>query len=383
MPGRWLVPLALLTACGTGSSAPDPVVRTDSAGVAIVVSGGDDRPLPWRFEEVWRAGGAADERLALPKLAAHEVAGGPDGRVYVLDAAARRVLAFSPRGELVDTLGREGGGPGELESPLALDVDDDGVVAVYDFARGGLVRWSASGEVLGGLPIDAMVWGPKVEVADDGALFATFEGRAGASTRLGLLSWRPDTARTLTEFTSAPHQPADFPTCGQQGALVSPFFSPELLWDADGDHVAATTGPAFVIDLYRDGRRVRSVRREIPPRPVTEAMALQHAGDGVHFGAVDCTIPPDEAVRGYGYADVLPAVGALSLAPGGEVWARRGRVADEGARADVFGSDGGYLGTLPAGSPFPVAFLPDDRIVAVETDSLDVPVVVVYRVVRS
>jgi len=49
---------------------------------------------------------------------------------------------------------------------------------------------------------------------------------------------------------------------------------------------------------------------------------------------------------------------------------------------DAFASDGEYVSTLPPGSPFPSAFLPDDRIVAVDTDSLDVPRITVYRITR-
>lgn len=382
MNRRWVAVTVFLTACGTGPGASDRVQRTDSAGVEIVVSAGADRILPWRLEPVWRAGGADDERLAVPALAAHEVSGGPDGRVFVLDGAGRRVLVFSPGGELVDTLGREGGGPGELESPMALSVAGDGVVAVYDFARGGLVRWSAEGEVLDVVRMDDLFWGPGMEVTDHGVVFATFEGRTESATRLGLLSWSPDSARTLARFTSAPLRPADFPSCGQQGTLVAPLFSPELLWSAAGRQVAVTTDAAYVIDVHQGGDRARSVRRDVPPRPVTQEMALRHVGDGVHFGAVECTIPPAEAVRGYGYGEVLPSLEAVSLSPEGEVWALRGRVADEPGRTDVFGSDGAYLGTLPPGSPFPAAFLPDGGIVAVEMDYLDVPVVAVYRVIR-
>lgn len=71
-----------------------------------------------------------------------------------------------------------------------------------------------------------------------------------------------------------------------------------------------------MIDMYEDDRLVRSVRREVAPREVTEEMALRQVGDGLHFCAVDCVIPPEEAVRGHGYADVLPAVSALSTCGG-------------------------------------------------------------------
>lgn len=386
-PGRLdlrLVPVVLAAACGSGSSASDEAVRLDSAGVEIVANAGEDRALSWRLEPLWRIGGFEDERLGLAGLAAHEVAADRSGRVHVLDRADRRVHILSPEGGLVGTLGREGGGPGELESPMAIAIDgDESVVAVYDFAKGGLVRWSAEGEVLEGVDIDAMFWGPELEAANGSVIFATFEGRSGASTRLGLLSWSPEAEHTLARFTSAALHPADFPTCGQQGALVAPLFAPELVWDAAGDRVAVNTRASYVIDVYEANRLARSIRRAVSPREVTDEMGLRQVGDGLYFGAVDCTIPPAEAVRGHGYADVLPGLTALALAPAGDVWALRGRVEGEPNRIDVFGSDGSYIGTLPPGAPFPAAFLPGDRIVAVETDSFDVPVIVAYQVDRS
>lgn len=378
-----LVPFLLVAACGFGASESGETVRTDSAGVEIVTNPGEDRALPWRLEPLWRIGGFEDERLRLTGLEAHEIAADRSGRVYVLDSSGGRVLILSPEGELVGTLGRKGGGPGELESPMAISVDQDDAVAVYDVAKGGLVRWSANGEVLERVGIDAVFWGPKLETTGGGVLFATFESRDDASTRLGLLSWSPDTAQTLARFTSAALRPADFPTCGQQGALVSPVFSPDLVWDAEGARVAVNTAAPYVIDLYEENRLARSIRRGVAPREVTEEMALRHVGEGLYFGAVDCTIPPAEAVRGHGYADVLPGVTALRLSPEDEVWALRGHVRDEPNRIDVFRSDGSYLGTLPPGAPVPAAFLPGDRIVAVERDSLDVPVIVAYQVVRS
>ncbi len=49
---------------------------------------------------------------------------------------------------------------------------------------------------------------------------------------------------------------------------------------------------------------------------------------------------------------------------------------------DVFQKDGQYLGTLPAGAPFPAALLPDGRIAAYGMDELDVGRIVIYRVGR-
>lgn len=387
MTGREMLRLAavgLAVACGSDASDGAAPARTDSAGVEILTHTGADRVLSWRFEPLWRMGGYQDERLQLAGLAAHELAADGAGRIYVLDQAGRQVHILSAGGELLGALGRPGAGPGELEAPMALAVDrGEGVVAVYDFGKGGLVRWSPEGEVLEAVVPEAVFWGPKLEVGRDRVLFTTFRGRTDASTQLALIASSPTSQDTLARFTGPALRRADFPSCGQRGTLVSPLFAPELLWDSQDGRVAVNAGAPYVIDVYEGNRLVRSVRRDLAPREATDAMALRELGDGLYFGAVDCTIPPGEALRGHGYAEVLPEVAALALSPGGELWVLRGAVKGEPNRIDVFRSDGGFRGTLPAGTPFPAAFLPDDRIATVELDSMDVPVVAVYRVVGT
>jgi hypothetical protein len=76
----------------------------------------------------------------------------------------------------------------------------------------------------------------------------------------------------------------------------------------------------------------------------------------------------------------MPAIGAVALDPRGRVWIQRGRVPGEEVPTDVFTLEGDYVGTLPAGSPFPIVFIGDDRIGSVETDDLDVSRLVIHRV---
>ena len=87
-----------------------------------------------------------------------------------------------------------------------------------------------------------------------------------------------------------------------------------------------------------------------------------------------------------GFAPVVPAISGLAVAPDGTLWVRRGRVNGEPEPAvDVYGADGEYTGTLPPGSPFPVAFAGRAtayRVVALEptdTGSIDI---VLYEIVR-
>lgn len=63
------------------------------------------------LEEVWRAGGESDDVFfgLVPRVAADR-----QGRVYVLDSQLCTVYVYSPEGELLRTLFREGEGPGEV-----------------------------------------------------------------------------------------------------------------------------------------------------------------------------------------------------------------------------------------------------------------------------
>jgi hypothetical protein len=53
------------------------------------------------------------------------------------------------------------------------------------------------------------------------------------------------------------------------------------------------------------------------------------------------------------------------------------------ARIDVFDPEGVYLGTLPEGHPWPVAFAPPDRILFVEQDDMDIQRLVIADLVTD
>lgn len=70
-------------------------------------------PARLALEELWRIGGAADEEArGLFFGAVTETVADPAGNVYVLDTQMMHVVVVSPEGAIVDTLGREGEGPG-------------------------------------------------------------------------------------------------------------------------------------------------------------------------------------------------------------------------------------------------------------------------------
>ena len=53
-----------------------------------------------------------------------------EGNLYVLDTGNHRIQKFSPEGEYLATIGRQGQGPGEFHFPTSLDIDGDGNLIV-------------------------------------------------------------------------------------------------------------------------------------------------------------------------------------------------------------------------------------------------------------
>ena len=113
---RRMIPSLLLSlslainACGSADTSSD-VIRTDSAGIEIVVSSGINRPLEWGFHEEFSLGGTDDGPESFYRVSLGSVRADAQGNLYIMDGANSRVTVFSPEGEFIRFMGGEGGGP--------------------------------------------------------------------------------------------------------------------------------------------------------------------------------------------------------------------------------------------------------------------------------
>jgi hypothetical protein len=373
-----LVPILVALAGCAGTDTPGTVVRTDSAGFTIVTSAGPDLPAPFALEREWSVGGMGSD-VELTEILPWHVAAGPGGRVYLLDRAGRRILVLGAGGAAEDTLGRGGGGPGELMQPVAVAVSPDGTLGVWDQGRGAVVAWR-DGEPLAARRVAASFWGPDLRLLRDGVAFVT---RSRESPAQRLVVTDSAVATALVELDGVPDRPAEFPTCGIRGIPVSPLFAPELNWDVVGEAIVASVSADYEIRVVHPSGGATAIwRRAVERRPVTEAVALREVGDGLHIPVADCTVPPAEVVRGRGYADAMPAIRRLAVDPEGRTWVLRGGPTEEPNVVDIFDRDGAYAGTLARDAPAPVAFPSPDRVVGLETDDLGVRVLTSWRIRR-
>ncbi len=380
---------AWLAACAGGpDAAPGPVAdRIDSAGVEIVINPGADRALPWRFEVVEEIAGGEVDTLLQAGWQAVRVGASADGRLWIGDLSFGhgRLFRVEPGSGALVPVGRNGGGPGEYELPGAMAVAPSGEVAVVDFGKQALVRFAPDASPLPELRWQAFGDGMPGLVAYVPGGFVVHMTSREDSTTVGRLVLATPVASELVRLAEPSVRDVLYDSCRVVFAQA-PLFSPELTWAAGDSGVVWAAGTGYDLAVWRDGRVVRRIRRDLPPRVATRELARQQVGEGQRIGFDDrpaCTIPPDEVLEKRGYQPTIPAIAQVAMTGDGSLWVRRLTVTGEMPLLDVFDPTGAYVGTVAGSYPWPQAWLPGGDLVAVMPDSSELPVVMRYRVVED
>jgi len=383
---RCIAAVATLTAVGCGRTErvrSADTTRADSAGITIISYRGSDRPLEWEFRESWKVGGAAEGVEPFFGVTPEGIATDSVGNVYVLDAGNFRVSVWNASGVYLRSVGKEGDGPGELEYPLGLVVLPGGSVMVRDPTKRHPVEYTPAGGVADGkwkLPGQV---GPQMGYTDQGLLFV-LRTQIGDRVNFGLLAQALEDTVRLAEIEVGVSSPSKLKSCGLQLPGLPPVLAPTLRWTSGAQDVLVSEGAAYTIRWLRKGALLRLIRRDIPLRVTTRAVALEEVGEGLRVrterGEIVCSA--EEVVDHLGMAPHVPLIESLRLV-GDQLWVTRRRIADSPSLTDVFDSSGEYVGTLGPGVPTPIAALPDGRVVSLETDEFGRQRVVVYEVVGS
>lgn len=273
----YLMAVVVVMACDDGErlAANANTVRTDSAGIEIVQHAGPDRPLLWQTEELWRVGGADDDRLTASRLYRRHVDVGENGTVYLLDPTANQMLVISQEGEIRSTLGRPGRGPGELSRPFGVAVGPNGTVWVFDRAKSAFVGWGRDGEVLPERRVQQLVWGQNLAVNADGIYYETREPISSDPEQQKLRRLGSDSSIVVLSYSAPESKPGSYPSCPAFQVSAPPLFSHDLTWGASGAHLVLAPQLDYRIELYRSGDRLRSIRRQVEPLPLDDEAAAK------------------------------------------------------------------------------------------------------------
>lgn len=340
-----------------------------------------DAPLAWTFHRAWSVGGSGDQGgVSLSALQPFQVATDGIDRVYVLDRSEARVLVLGGNGELETAWGRKGEGPAEMVDPWGLWVARDGSVVVTDLGSRRLVRWEPNGMSLDPVRIMVHLDGPQVVLQDSTLWYTTVARSEENQHEYQLRSDGPDGTAIIARLERQPRRVANFPSCHAEDISVQPLFAPTIHWSWSGGRLAVNASDQYMIERIGPAGARDTVRRDIEPTPATTTLAEHEAADWLMN---DCVVAVPEVVNGAGFMPTIPVVQDVLLAPEGELWVKRRGEPGGSDRIDVFAADRTYLGTLPLGTPFPLAFLGSARFVTVGKDSLDVPVVEAYDIERN
>ena len=361
----------LAVGCGGGGAQPRSSSR-DSAGVQIKAVERNERPLKWRADTVRLLGGAESGFQSFYRVRNALVDVDPAARIYVLDQIARRVVVFDSSGAFVKSMGRKGGGPGELQDPLAVAVSNAGEVVVHDMSKGALVRFDSSGRALPEVQFPAAtihIYLRQVDVVDAAFVVWMRDLYIGTDDRRTRLLWigGRDTV-DLVSLGIGRTSTAPYPKCGMTFTTTVPL-SPFIYWSQSGKRVAVAAWGDDRIDVFDDDHMAFSLRLGPRRSTISEGEAIKQLEAFGYHGP--CGASPRVAVRKHGFYPLPQHIRAVAVAPDGALWVKR--ITSRGnLRIDVLDATGTPVGVLPGTFPMPVAFLPDGRPLIQVRDSLDV-----------
>jgi len=334
------------------------------------------------FRRDFVVGGIDDPSVQLTLVFPQHVLVDGRGGFAVLNAQEAYVAQFDGNGRLVRKLGRKGGGPGELQFPLAVSSDSLGQVWVFDVTKRALVGYGPSGAALpevsarGRGLLQRFAWLP------DGAVLLE---RTRADTTVLLRVHGPDTA-VVARMVGETARPVDRTACGLRGETRRPVFSADFSWAARNDVIAYIADGEFGVTIVRGNGPPRRLQRQATPPPATADLARRALGGGDSVFINDrgwCTTPVSVILAGAGVAARVPAYQRVLIDASSRVWAIRYPLPGANPEADIFDIERGYVGTVALGPRRPVAFLSDGRMISLERDPSDVPLLTVYALAWS
>ncbi len=302
------------------------------------------------LQELWRVG--SDEDVFFGEVAA--VIGDKKGRVYVLDSRQSQVFAFDSTGQLMQTLSREGDGPGEVRHAADIFFTADTNMAIVRSFPAEFIYLDQAGTPAGQTRIPAL--GTKGE----GTYFLSDATRTGADSSEDIVlsggsdlmgGTQPEQVRFIARFTSGANEVTryheDRMVRGHNSALVErnnyfPYGDLHCV-GSDGKVYLAPDRNSYRIEVYAPGgesfmtieRDFQSRKRGKLERDLVEAgyggHANRHGGDAQF--KVEATAPDIEA---------------LHITADGLLWVQHSRsYVDQPAGVmltyDVFGPDGRLL----------------------------------------
>ena len=326
---------------------PSSAVAQDAAAAKQVMNPAKAPAGPETIElkELWRVGGYDDEEVLFGVIT--DIITDADGNFYMLDSQLSEVQVYSPDGEYLRTIGREGEGPGEFRGAFNLLLLPSGDIGVLQTFPSKVIGLTPAGD-----PADDFLL-PETE--GDVGFKALFQARnAGDQLAVVFILTQPSEAgftqkNVLSLFDADGENERRLHSQDSSLVVSDPVFA-ESVWDtfrarwtsgSDGKVYSAIDFGEYKITAWgSDGKISHVINRDYAEHERTEEQSARILGI---FQGFTRQIPIPNL-----RFDIEPKwnpVAALSAREDGTLWVRTSRgnfglPEDEAARYDVFDNDG-------------------------------------------
>jgi hypothetical protein len=320
----------------------------DRDGVPAVVNTqrpGEGRQI-WKLRELWRVSSEDDDELLIGRI--QDAIAGSDGTLYLLDQQLAQIHVFSPAGQYLRSLSREGDGPGETRNPMAVILPPGGGLGLVQAFPARIVTIDFEGNPLS--PINLRSAGASMgtdrlalSVRSRGGTLA-YSGRTFSIQREGprpknlLMICEPDGEERISVIEKESGSPAET----RKWVEKDEYFVHRGRWNLgpDGRIYAAPKRDTYAIHVYgEDGRLERIIERDYHARRRTEE---DKAGMGISMATPDGELEIDNVI-----ADLDPCVSGIRVSETGDIWVEHSR-SNRGLPLgvfqvqDIFDGDGHY-----------------------------------------
>jgi 6-bladed beta-propeller len=184
--------------------------------------------------------------------------------IYALDMKEIKVKVFDKTGKFLRSFGKKGKGPGEIESPMRMEMTRDGKIAIDDMGNNKLIFFGLDGTCLKELPTGKYWALIRFKFDSPGNIYA--ETRAYEETRMTseLKKFDPE-FKPLATFASFEEKRPD----RRNISAFSPSFSLQMRRDDLLVYAIDETDKYVLMVMGTDGKTVRRILKDYDPVKIT------------------------------------------------------------------------------------------------------------------
>jgi len=320
-----------------------------------------------------QAGLRLDRRLTLPVGdavffgAASDADRWEDGRIAVLDGLAKAVYVFDAGGSVIDTIGREGAGPGEMRLAANLAIGPDGRLAVVDITNARITVWSNTGEYLQSVRVRPGWTGVRHLTWDAGGLTYKVSTFGSSTVQFYRVNLAADSLELLVGIPGEDVSHAG-PTCTFCAHAVAP--DTRLLVGApDTLYRVTVLEPGGSIAQRYERTDLPAVRRSDAELEVLRDRLRR--GPGRAEGAGRRPPEPDP---------YKPRMMGIALDGRGRLWVQLNPEEGAPGALDVFTADGAYRATVPVDPAERMLRIRGEWLLAAGENDIGEPILTIYRI---